>query len=70
VHEGDGHAALAGRSEPGGRAEAARGGLSSGGLQGSYGQLDLRVTVFDVIGMPGAAGVLSESADVPVAVAE
>jgi len=28
------------------------------------------VTVFDVTGMPGAAGVLSESADVPVAVAE
>jgi hypothetical protein len=35
-----------------------------------YGQLDVRVTVFDVIGMPGIVGVLSESADVPVAVAE
>jgi hypothetical protein len=36
----------------------------------SYGQLDVRVTVFEVIGMPGIAGVLSESAEVPVAVAE
>jgi hypothetical protein len=36
----------------------------------SYGQLDVRVTVFEVIGMPGIAGVLSEPAEVPVAVAE
>ena len=35
-----------------------------------YGQLDVRMTVFDVIGMPGWIGVLSESAEVPVAVAE
>jgi hypothetical protein len=35
-----------------------------------YGQLDVRVTVFDVIGMPGWTGMLSESAEVPVAVAE
>jgi hypothetical protein len=30
----------------------------------------VRVTVFDVIGMPGTVGVLSESGEVPVAVAE
>jgi hypothetical protein len=30
----------------------------------------MRVTVFEVIGMPGAVGVLRESADVPEAVAE
>jgi hypothetical protein len=35
-----------------------------------YGQLEVRVTVFEVIGMPGTVGVLSESADVPEAVAE
>lgn len=35
-----------------------------------YGQLEVRVTVFEVIWMPGAVGVLSESAEMPVAVAE
>ncbi len=35
-----------------------------------YGQLEVRVTVFEVIGIPGAVGTLSESAEVPVAVAE
>jgi hypothetical protein len=35
-----------------------------------YGQLEVRVTVLDVMAMPGAVGVLSESADVPEAVAE
>jgi len=30
----------------------------------------VRVTVFDVIGIPGIVGVLSESADVPDPVAE
>ena len=34
-----------------------------------YGQTAVRVTVFDVIGMPGCTGVLSESAEVPVDVA-
>jgi hypothetical protein len=36
----------------------------------AYGQADVRSTVFEVIGMPGTVGVLSESAEVPVAVAE
>jgi hypothetical protein len=48
--------------------------LSSGpsvpGDAAAYGQLDVRVTVLDVIGMPACVGELSESADVPVAVAE
>jgi hypothetical protein len=35
-----------------------------------YGQADVRVTVFEVTVTPGTVGVLSESADVPVAVAE
>jgi hypothetical protein len=35
-----------------------------------YGQAEVRVTVFEVIVTPGTVGVLSESADVPVAVAE
>lgn len=39
-------------------------------LMGCYGQLDVRVTLFEVIGMPGIVGALSESAEVPVAVAE
>jgi hypothetical protein len=46
------------------------GGPSLHGLRLGYGQLDVRVTVFDVIGMPGTVGVLSESAEVAVAVAE
>ena len=43
---------------------------SRASVQSLYGQLDLRVTVFEVIGIPGNVGVLSESAEVPVAVAE
>jgi hypothetical protein len=35
-----------------------------------YGQLDVRVTVFEVTGIPGIDGVLSESVEVPVAVAD
>jgi hypothetical protein len=35
-----------------------------------YGQLDVRVTVFDVMEMPGCTGVLTESAEVPVDVTE
>jgi hypothetical protein len=39
-------------------------------LRGCYGQLEVRVTVFEVMSMPGCVGVLSESAEVPEAVAE
>jgi hypothetical protein len=51
--------------------KAARGGPSGVARRGCcYGQLEVRVTVFEVIAMPGWVGVLSESADVPEAVAE
>ena len=36
----------------------------------TYGQAEVRSTVFEVTGMPATVGVLSESAEVPVAVAE
>jgi hypothetical protein len=36
----------------------------------AYGQADVRSTVLELIGIPGTVGVLSESADVPEAVAE
>jgi hypothetical protein len=35
-----------------------------------YGQAEVRSTVLEVIGIPGTVGVLSESAEVPEAVAE
>ena len=44
--------------------------LRSVRLPGSQGQLDVRVTVFEMTGMPGIVGALSESAEMPVAVAE
>src|SRR5262245_15407646 len=40
------------------------------GCPGGYGQVDTRVTVFEITGMPGIVGVLSESAVMPVAVAD
>jgi hypothetical protein len=59
--------AAAGRTTKEGRLVAAP---SSASNVQPYGQADVRSTVFEVIGIPATVGVLSESAEVPVAVAE
>ena len=53
-----------------GRPLSAPCGAESGTGPPPHGHADVRCTVLDVIGIPGAMGDVSESADVPVALAE